>query len=61
MVMLLYMDCPCCRKFAKTGDFWHCEYCWNKNHNGLRDKDFLTREEFDKTHENMKEIKNDRI
>ena len=34
--MLLEPECPCCR--AKL---WHCEECWNKYHNGLRDNDWI--------------------
>lgn len=41
-------DCRCCQKFGKTGDMWHCKSCWNKWHNGERDQDWLTREEWEK-------------
>jgi hypothetical protein len=51
--MIVYVDggCRCCDKAMRTGDMWHCEYCWNEHHNGRRDKDFLTREEYEKLHE----------
>jgi redox-regulated HSP33 family molecular chaperone len=26
---------------------YHCEWCWNRFHFGLRDKDFKTREQLD--------------
>ena len=52
-------DCKCCRKFGRTGDMWHCEYCWNKFHNGLRDNDWEDEETFRKKRgeemNNMKE------
>ena len=43
MVSLVRNECPCCTKISRTQDFrdlWHCEYCWNKYHNGIRDKDW---------------------
>ena len=50
MCMMLTDDCPCCRKWLKTGDLWHCRDCWNRYHNGLRDKDWLPRELWEKMH-----------
>lgn len=35
--MLIHPDkCPCCKSFLH-----HCEHCWNKHHNGLRDNDYI--------------------
>ena len=28
--------CSCCRDRV-----WHCEDCWNKYHDGFRDKDWI--------------------
>lgn len=28
--------CPCCKNLLH-----HCEDCWNKYHNGLRDNDYI--------------------
>lgn len=36
MAFVLQQECPCCRAML-----WHCEDCWNKYHNGLRDKDWI--------------------
>lgn len=50
MVFLVTRDCYCCVKMVsdfKIDDNWHCEWCWNKHHNGLRDKDWLDRKEFE--------------
>lgn len=33
---MIKRDCKCCQD-----TLWHCEDCWNKNHNGLKDKDFI--------------------
>jgi len=52
MPMMLRSDCPCCQRFIRGfifirgSDGWHCELCWNDYHNGIRDHDFLTEEEF---------------
>ena len=35
-MFLIVAECPCCRDRA-----WHCESCWNKFHNGARDKDWV--------------------
>jgi len=29
---------------------WHCKSCWWEHHNGKRDLDWLTREQFDELH-----------
>lgn len=34
----------------------HCKSCWDNHHNGLRDLDWLSKEEYDKTYENLKDI-----
>lgn len=47
--MLCQTDCKCCQKALRTGSFWHCEFCWNKWHNGLRDRDWISREEWEKS------------
>lgn len=40
MVFLIQQDCRCCQ----AGHYQnHCEDCWNKFHNGLRDHDFEDR------------------
>ena len=37
---------------------WHCEYCWNKFHNGLRDNDWEDEETFRKKRgEEMNDMK----
>lgn len=46
MVMMVHGNCKCCDKFARTGDFWHCEECWNNFHNGKRDNDWLDEKTF---------------
>ena len=33
--MLAQWNCPCCREFLH-----HCERCWNRFHNGEKDKDY---------------------
>jgi hypothetical protein len=59
-------ECHCCQKWRKwwieqdkefflTRNFppewnWHCEDCWNKHHNGLRDNDWLDLESFKERH-----------
>jgi hypothetical protein len=50
MPSLIIPKCPCCQKFMKTGDRWHCEWCWRRYHNGDRDGDWLPRAEFEKMH-----------
>lgn len=50
MGFLAQDECRCCQKFAKTGDAWHCEECWNAHHNGLRDHDWLDKKEFEAKH-----------
>lgn len=30
------MECGCCKDFL-----WHCKFCWNKNHNGKKDNDYI--------------------
>ena len=37
-------SCKCCMN--PRDDFWHCEDCWNKFHNGLKDKDWMTEREW---------------
>ena len=32
MALLLRMDCPCCRRFEITGDFFHDKETWNTYH-----------------------------
>jgi ribosomal protein L37AE/L43A len=47
MAFVLNPDCPCCAEGMRRGMgmmVWHCEDCWNKWHNGLRDKDFIAEE-----------------
>ena len=48
MPMIMGQDCPCCRKWIATGDMHHCQDCWEKHHNGIWDKDWLNREEWEK-------------
>lgn len=48
MPMMMTDDCPCCRKWVATGELWHCQDCWNRYHNGLRDNDWLSKEEWEK-------------
>ena len=35
MPFLIQSECPCCRDFLH-----HCKRCWDKYHNGVRDKDY---------------------
>lgn len=53
MVFLMTSECHCCQKAARTWNLWHCEYCWDNHHNGLRDKDWQNKEEFERTHDSM--------
>ena len=53
MVFLMTSECRCCQKTARTWDLWHCEDCWDRHHNGLRDNDWQNKEEFEKTHSSM--------
>jgi len=50
MPSLIIPECPCCQKFMKAGDHWHCKWCWDRYHNGRRDNDWLPREELEKRH-----------
>lgn len=40
MVFLIQRDCRCCQAGHLQN---HCEDCWDKHHNGLRDHDFEDR------------------
>ena len=53
MCFLMQQECNCCSKGVKTGDMHHCKDCWNKHHNGERDNDWISKEEYEKTHENL--------
>jgi len=35
MAFMINMKCPCCNSLE-----WHCEDCWDKYHNGQKDKDY---------------------
>ena len=50
MCFVIQQECKCCQYFVNSGDLFHCEDCWNKFHNGERDKDWLNEEEFKKKH-----------
>jgi hypothetical protein len=49
MPFVVEQNCNCCRRaIALNEDGYHCRYCWDKYHNGLRDNDFITFEEWQK-------------
>jgi hypothetical protein len=50
MVFLINNNCPCCRTIPERNSGYHCEDCWDKYHNGERDKDWLDKEKYDKKH-----------
>ena len=39
MPIMVNPSCPCC--IGITPNNWHCHDCWDKYHNGERDKDFM--------------------
>ena len=45
MAFLVRDDCPGCRRSSMTGDIHHSREEWDRYHNGLRDNDYLTREQ----------------
>lgn len=60
MPIMITNDCPCCRNAINSKEAYethHCEDCWNKYHNGLRDKDWLNKEDYLK--QNKKGLQND--
>lgn len=50
MCFIIQRECHCCQKMINTGDFFHCENCWNEHHNGLKHKDWEDEETFRKKH-----------
>ena len=61
MTIIADINCMCCHNaaFANYENMtakqlievmWHCEYCWDKYHNGERDKDWLDKDEYMKVH-----------
>ena len=43
-------SCRCCTTAIQRKTIWHCENCWNKFHNGEKDKDWLNEDKYKKTH-----------
>lgn len=50
MVFLAKRGCHCCQRAFATGDMWHCKNDWNEHHNGLKDNDWLNKDEFIRQH-----------
>lgn len=46
MAFLIEPNCRCCQSSLKRGNLDHCEACWNRYHNGERDKDYEERGRF---------------
>ena len=64
MPSIIKQECPCCSKFGRTKDYadmWHCEDCWNKYHNGLKDKDFQDNKTWLEENKEMIEKCNERL
>ena len=47
MPSIVEFECRCCQKAMRSGDNFHCRFCWDKFHNGQRDLDWLSREEWE--------------
>ena len=40
------LQCPCCATMLKRKSKHHCKSCWDKFHNGLKDNDWLSWDEW---------------
>jgi len=57
--LLIRNDCPDCREFMRTGDFFHSKEVWDKYHNSgwINGKsDWQPREEISDTLDKMKQM-----